>query len=865
MYEEPIEYAWIQLSDLHIFDNTEWNVMKHAYRNLPNHREIKFIVVTGDLHQYKSDYVKTQNFLENLLDFFELSKKDIFIIPGNHDSGRCESKDAFTFFIENNVDENPDCFREYFTKGKLIDCFADYNNFIKNFYGNLSEATYQEPEQVRVLKWNNKINIIHLNTAINCNGNNKLEQIIDVYNFSDLGVKLDNNCPSIIIAHHPFEKIHASHRNIMKRYISDWKVSAYLCGDLHKEMYSQIETYSDSGSNIPCIVCAKSAPEIGDTYSDLGCIIYIKRKNKEIVDVVPYMWDDKRKTFEERGMFDNNKGRLSFPLLNFQANDNQNIKKDRRKVSNLSKGESIWLPDAEYAKGKQSRFGDFTPTDIIEKFIGDDSQFWGLAAVKGIGKTFVLQIKRSRCKEKLCLPLGQKPSADNGWGTDTIRLEDKMDLSYLKDFGNVVSLWRYGIAIYVINQLINMKHNVKVKNWFSNNPEEHLLERLNEYLDEEKISKETYLLCTRDDYSNLDLVIKGVLENRNWTNLAVQDGRMLVLLKKRIEDMLGQLGKKSIAIFIDKVDQALTQVSAEAPINCEDCKKANKIQTCTDKSEDYCKNVDTLCRNECCYGCEKYETPYSGTDLRVYGGKSNKYKHINVWQYVQLGLLKAVSEIKIDFKGKIEVYFTIREEAFSCEADLFGEHGPKIFRLTNELWYTKEEQEQIFYDCIKNQQDEFLFDPSLKNQPERVEEAFVGVSKLCHPYARELTESVFESIYRHSFDRTRDIQEYGEMLTNNMDKIRKCKTDLERGEKVKWLIEEKAAELAFYDGTEKATKNKSYYVEKMNLLPNYWAETENFKRLLMMFTKNLMFGQEAKVICKKFNNRKKCAGQCSDC
>lgn len=35
------------------------------------------------------------------------------------------------------------------------------------------------------------------------------------------------------------------------------------------------------------------------------------------------MWDDKRKTFEERGMFDNNKGRLSFPLLNFQANDNQ--------------------------------------------------------------------------------------------------------------------------------------------------------------------------------------------------------------------------------------------------------------------------------------------------------------------------------------------------------------------------------------------------------------------------------------------------------------------------------------------------------------------------------------------------------------
>lgn len=49
------------------------------------------------------------------------------------------------------------------------------------------------------------------------------------------------------------------------------------------------------------------------------------------------------------------------------------------------------------------------------------------------------------------------------------------------------------------------------------------------------------------------------------------------------------------------------------------------------------------------------------------------------------------------------------------------------------------------------------------------------------------------------------------------------------------------------------------------MLPNYWADSENFKNFIMRFTKNLMFGQEAKAICKKFNNKRKCGSDCSVC
>lgn len=864
-----VDYAWIQISDLHIFDNTEWSTLKESYRRLPYLKDICFIIITGDLHQYKGTYEKTKIFLNNLLDLFNLTKKDIFIVPGNHDAGDCSSKEAITHFIDHEVDKDQDCYRDYFVKGKLVDCFEDYNQFIESFYGSYAKMMYPNPEQVTNIIWNNKINIIHLNTAINCNGNNERKQILDIYKLSNIPMKLNKKYPVIMIGHHPFDNLHDSHKNTLRRNITDWKVSAYLCGDLHKKTYYPIMTYSNSGSNIPCIVCGKSAPENLDTYSDLGCIIYIKEKQKDIVDVIPFVWNKDKKCFDPFLGFNNDKGNLKFDLINPGEITEIHAKKERRSEV-LVKGESIWLPDAEDAKGKQARFGTFTETKIIDEFIQPDSNFWGLSAVKGIGKTFVLQIKRSRIsrKNKLCLPIGIKPSAKNAWGTDTIHLESKIDLTGLKDFDNVVVLWRYCIIVYVINQLINIGNKVKDKmEWIIANPEEKLYSRLKDYFHNGFITKETYFLCTYDEYKNLDLVMKGVLSFKNWTNFINKDLSRLVLLQHKIEEMINIFGKESLVIMIDKIDQSIRQTNMEEPLSCNACKKSKKISTCTNpqKSPQYCADRNTFCRIECCYGCETYETPYSNTNLRVYGSGDKKKSHINLWQYIQMGLIDAVARIKAEFNGLIEVYFTIRQEAFSCENTLWGDNSKKVTRLIQELWYTKEEQKEIFYDCIRHQQDEYLFDPLIVDQPGRVEEAFVGVSQLCHPYAKELTETVFESIYRHSFDRTRDIQEYGQMLTEKMDEIRKCDTILERGEKVKEFIEMKAAELAFDDRTENAAKNASYYVEKMNLLSNYWADSDNFKRFIMMFDKNLLFGREARGICKKFNRLSKCSGNCSEC
>ena len=103
------------------------------------------------------------------------------------------------------------------------------------------------------------------------------------------------------------------------------------------------------------------------------------------------------------------------------------------------------------------------------------------------------------------------------------------------------------------------------------------------------------------------------------------------------------------------------------------------------------------------------------------------------------------------------------------------------------------------------------------------------------------------------------------VLTAHIDEIRKISTVLGRGEKVKELIEQTAAELAFNNDPSFSSGNTCYYYEKMSMMPNFWAQTNNFKCLMNMMDRNLMFVKDVRDICKKFNGIKSCKKVCSNC
>ena len=83
----------MHLSDLHIATNAEWNNMKECLlRELQNKMKSvpegkKLLVITGDFHVFgQKDFSEAEKFISELIQKTGLQKKkDVFVVPGNHD------------------------------------------------------------------------------------------------------------------------------------------------------------------------------------------------------------------------------------------------------------------------------------------------------------------------------------------------------------------------------------------------------------------------------------------------------------------------------------------------------------------------------------------------------------------------------------------------------------------------------------------------------------------------------------------------------------------------------------------------------------------------------------------------------------
>lgn len=840
------EYSFLHISNLDMYKNPEIeyslvNILKKLSNN-----EIDFVLVAGDLRDSDGSYDVANSLFMKLSDAFNINRQCFFIVPGNHDIQKddrhCDYKDNIIL----NIDQDPEYYLQYYTDDYLLKPFNEFRNFTNDFYGNSSRSS----EQVKVFHWESGkskdigLNIICINTALVGDGNLHTKEVCDINGLKRIQPSsLAPEYPTFVLAHHSINRMSVSQQKILSELFTRWNVSAYYCADVYTNHYYDVYIDTTSGNDINSISCNS----ISGNYSHLGILLepsfvyFEKFPNEELVNGHVYKWSSKENCFYKWEQFE-----VPFKTHNRQNNGSINGSIFAfNKSPYLDMDESIWLPDAEEAAGKQTRFDSFTSTPIIDNYISDRPKFWGISAVKGIGKTFLLQVKRMKCSHgsKLCLPLGVKPSPDNRWGTDAIYLEDIKRRTSLNNFDNVVLLWQYCIILYVINQLINIRYYapyIKIRE----RADLELLREIRNLFNLKRITESTLEICTSKDYQNLNEIFHGVLNNPAWTKNVAYDLPVLLLKRRLISDILWAVNKNSIAMFIDKTDQAISQTSAERPAY---------------QYPFYGYQFDSIYAS-----IANDDLIRKGDENRIYPNTTKRQvTHVGVWQYLQMGLMKAVYLIKQQFNAQLEIYFTIREEAFDCDDGLLGENQRKITNIYASLSYSKEEQKRIFYDCIMHQSDEFLFDPSLKSNNERIEEAFVGTKSLCHPYVVGEEETVFESIYRHSFDRSRDIQDYGRVLTDIVPMLRD-KDENERSRLVKNCIENHAAKLTFTLKASLNPKEACYYDEKRILLTNYWANRENFKQLILRFKKNLFFGEEAKEFCRTYNDEM-CVSDCIDC
>lgn len=502
----------------------------------------------------------------------------------------------------------------------------------------------------------------------------------------------------------------------------------------------------------------------------------------------------------------------------------------------------LWLPDAELATKEQAEFKSYTHTRSISGFMDPESNIWGISSAKGVGKTYLLQ-KMRRDMNDYAIPQFHKLSRENEWGTESVRLEpillEKADLTQL------AGLWKVAILCLVINCVeSSVKENIIEKEVAKNRLPNDIV----------------FLLENAELYTRLNDIINGILIDSNWRSSISKCYAILSTLCKQIVKKRDNVDDP-IMIFIDKVDQAVLQPGAEIP-ECYDCYKDTKYDNCKEKERGikYCLEE---CR-DCCYGCEIYQSAYAGEEIRIYGTKYGKrYEHISQWQHLQLALVIAVDTIRLDFESKIQIYYAIRQEAFNAEENLLGANAPKITNHIMILHYSKEDQERIFNNTIKIQHTDYLFNPRLIAN-NNYAEAFIGINKLCHPYVTGEEESIFECIYRHTFDRAREIQYIGDALAVNLEEIKKLESQTKREEKVKEIIETTSADLLFLSSPISTSGNRTYYSDKQILLRNYWANPDNFKNFIQEIDRNLLFMEDLARICQKINHNPNCNANCKE-
>lgn len=286
--EKETSLSWLQISDLHIFDTS---MNRAVMESMEEHFKgrIHFLIVTGDLHQYESgpvsgigNYGKTVEYLNELIQRLGIQKEDVFMLPGNHDVGDFADKPKAIESMDGDVYYNQDCYMEY--QEQLYGSFSRYQSFVEvfyqdqNFYGENAAHT-------QIQTWRGQMDLLHLNTALTCNGDNKRKMIIDLMELSRLK-REDEERPLIVIAHHSFFDIHPNQEGLCRRYLKSLNASAYLCGDAHRESIGLIDL---EGRVIPNIVCGKTAPQAGDQWSRIGVIFY--QADRGEVRTQPYKWN----------------------------------------------------------------------------------------------------------------------------------------------------------------------------------------------------------------------------------------------------------------------------------------------------------------------------------------------------------------------------------------------------------------------------------------------------------------------------------------------------------------------------------------------------------------------------------------------
>lgn len=314
----------LHISDLHIVEGAEWNNMRAAffnevYKKVHNlHDGEKLVIITGDFHNFSDDtYQKAEEFLKALFEKMEIDPaQDVFIVPGNHDVAnervmndlygsdkqwKMKQKSALAGLKDGDKD-----YIEW-----RLDAFVPYCKFAEKM-GIYQKNSANLPAKVHIRNWREKLNILHLNTALVADGSTKDNQQVD----TDLATEekiwnkyFEVTVPTIAIGHNSFFDLKKEQQIELEAVFERKNVSAYLCGDQHRTVKNRdmqmirLKAGFRDVPEIPNIICMKGAVDKSDSYSEFGFYWHEWEDETDKVELCARNWkrDEEQSEFHSLG------------------------------------------------------------------------------------------------------------------------------------------------------------------------------------------------------------------------------------------------------------------------------------------------------------------------------------------------------------------------------------------------------------------------------------------------------------------------------------------------------------------------------------------------------------------------------------
>ena len=297
---------WLHISDLHFqpnIDPDQENLVCALLADCKNRKiQADFVVATGDFHNFwdTGNYLPSWKFLHILIKTLGLDiTQDLFLVPGNHDVNPAEEPDPVHAFLTQAQAECTDLNYAYtLTKhpdllNPLLERFRNYRAMTKALLP-VYQTGGPDPVGVHVRQWRDRLNILHLNTALLSNGQRDHMDAVDLGTACGPALRgqLKGSLPTLVLGHHSFHDLHPSVKDRLVQLFNHSNVWAYLAGDKHRTNYQGDHYLIDRKTGVaawPNLVASKLAAATDDQYSEFG-VVHHRWDERGTVQVTYWNW-----------------------------------------------------------------------------------------------------------------------------------------------------------------------------------------------------------------------------------------------------------------------------------------------------------------------------------------------------------------------------------------------------------------------------------------------------------------------------------------------------------------------------------------------------------------------------------------------